>query len=443
MSEAQTAARLLRKPTLPLPEPLRAAEEPSFTHYSVVTRLPEIARRTLAENPFPPEIAARIQALIDEIPHGKIRPIVLPDSDGSGTSKRGHSNNESADWSAWTAPYLGQDWLQAPWFFIEEYFYIRILEATGYFGRGDWERRDPYTDQKRLGLVSERARLRALAANVQNTLAFDPSEWQDGLTRLLLADLWGNQSDLSLWPVKHGETSHHAAAHEAHSRTGGAALEHVLSNDLDALMDYLEGIVPAETRIDILLDNAGYELAADLALADYLLESGRAAQVRLHAKTHPVFVSDALEKDIFATLDYLVFEGHLAAHAMAVRLRSRLVDGRLRIQHHPFWTSPLAMWDMPGDLVQELRDSSLLISKGDANYRRLLGDLHWPNETPFSAVMDYLPFALLALRTLKSEITLGIPPERVPADDAQWMTNGRWGLIQFAPPSGRDPAVTI
>lgn len=34
----------------------------------------------------------------------------------------------------------------------------------------------------------------------------------------------------------------------------------------------------------------------------------------------------------------------------------------------------------------------LLISKGDANYRRLLGDLHWPYDTAPKAVLEYLPW---------------------------------------------------
>jgi hypothetical protein len=207
-----------------------------------------------------------------------------------------------------------------------------------------------------------------------------------------------------------------------------------VKTDLDAALAYLDRLDGGRARVDILLDNAGYELVTDLALADFLLASGRSAQVVLHAKCYPVFVSDALENDILDTLDFLVLEGHAETRAMAVRLRTGLLADRLVIRCHPFWTSPLPAWEMPADLQQELAGSTLLIAKGDANYRRLLGDRHWAQELPFSAVVDYFTCGVLALRTLKSEIAVGVPAERVPTGDADWMINGRWGLVQFAAP---------
>ncbi|MBE0695915.1 MAG: DUF89 family protein, partial [Anaerolineaceae bacterium] len=65
--------------------------------------------------------------------------------------------------------------------------------------------------------------------------------------------------------------------------------------------------------------------------------------------------------------------------------------------------------------------------------RRLLGDRHWPLDTPFAAVVSYFKPALLALRTCKSEIAVGISPDRIPQDEEKWLSNGRWGLIEFAP----------
>jgi hypothetical protein len=117
---------------------------------------------------------------------------------------------------------------------------------------------------------------------------------------------------------------------------------------------------------------------------------------------------------------------------MAARLNQQRSNGALRMGPHPFWTSPLPAWEMPADLAAEIAPARLLISKGDANYRRLLGDLHWPVSQPFASVVNYFQPAVLALRTLKSEIAVGIPAERVPAGDPRWMVSGRYGLIQFA-----------
>ena len=78
--------------------------------------------------------------------------------------------------------------------------------------------------------------------------------------------------------------------------------------------------------------------------------------------------------------------------------------------------------------------ADLLISKGDANYRRWLGDRHWPFTTPFRQILAYRPAPLLVLRVLKSEIVVGLTARAAGKDgpaDPTWMYDGRWGLIQF------------
>ena len=76
-----------------------------------------------------------------------------------------------------------------------------------------------------------------------------------------------------------------------------------------------------------------------------------------------------------------------------------------------------------------------MIFKGDANYRRHVGDALWQPETPFAEVTAYFPAPLLALRTLKSDAIVGLPPglaERLDGEDAHWRVNGRRGVAQFA-----------
>jgi hypothetical protein len=101
---------------------------------------------------------------------------------------------------------------------------------------------------------------------------------------------------------------------------------------------------------------------------------------------------------------------------------------------HFFWNSPLYWWEMPEDVGREQARSSLLISKGDANYRRLTGDRHWPFTLPFADVVCYTPVPLLALRVIKSELALGLRPgqaEAVSREDPNWLFDGKWGVIQF------------
>ncbi len=419
-----------------LPEPLRASEIPSFTNYSVVVRLPDIARRTMQENYFTPQTTAAIEALIAEIPEGKIRQVTAPLA------------RDSAQWAGYIQPYMGMNWLEVPWFFAEEYFYLRVLEATGYFHPGNGQSKDPYAGQKHLGLVSSRDAIYSLAEHTTPVDSGSPDGWREALARLLLVDLWGNQNDLSMWPIQKdgggkeltGGKAGHPSGAESSRQNGStldglrAARKNILSDDLPDALDYICDLPGASARVDILLDNAGYELVCDLALADFLLTSRRIGQVTVHAKSHPVFVSDVIEKDFHDTLDFLIFAGHHASKALSIRLREHLVSDRLVLRCHPFWVSPLAAWDMPEDLFAEIGQADLLIVKGDANYRRLLGDRHWPVDLPFSSAVDYLPCPVLALRTLKSEIAVGIQPDQVPTTDPQWMIDGRWGMVQFTLP---------
>ncbi|MCB8984033.1 MAG: protein-glutamate O-methyltransferase family protein [Ardenticatenaceae bacterium] len=403
-----------RLPALPLPAPLRGSETGSFTHYSIAVRLPDIGRRIVAENNFRSHIAADIQALIEEIPNGAIRPLF------------DHDAPDAGDWRQYCLPYLGQSWLQAPWFFVETYFYRRVLEATQYFEQGAATAvYDPFARQKKQGLLSSRAVTRDLCAAVNRWLGH-PAARRDALHHLLSVALWGNQADLSMWPADSDDNPSHG---EEERR------EHLLLDESTAVIDHL--LAPDRPiRLDLIADNAGFELVGDLCLLDYALHSDTAESVTLHLKSHPTFVSDATPTDVRQTITYLAQADDPEMKTVGGRLQAALDDGRLQLRDHLFWTSPLAMWEMPASLAADLQAAHLVISKGDANYRRLLGDRHWAFDTPFADVVAYFPASLLALRTLKSEVVVGLAPDLIaamPQRDPDWLINGRWGLIQFAP----------
>ena len=65
--------------------------------------------------------------------------------------------------------------------------------------------------------------------------------------------------------------------------------------------------------VDLVLDNAGFELVADLALVEFLVSSGLADRVRLRVKCQPWFVSDTMEVDLDWTLQQM--EGGQLAQA--------------------------------------------------------------------------------------------------------------------------------
>ncbi len=388
-----------------LPPPLRGEERGTWAHDAVVRRLPEIARRVLAENDLHPEAQRAVEALMAEIPLGSIRALQDPGAPDIGA------------WEVYVEPYLGADWLQVPWFFAETYFYRRILEATGYFRPGPGLGKDPFRLQKERGLAQ------GLAYGARLLEA----EASADLGRLLFLDLWSNQADLSLWPAEKGGRAETGAEEELQAR--------LLVDDRPRVVQHWQARRGTPRRAHLILDNVGVELVVDLVLTDRLLAESGVEMLVLHPKAHPTFVSDATAGDVRETVEAMVAADG-ALREMGRRLRIARDSGRLSEQVSFFWTSPLAMWEMPDDLRGVLAASDLVVLKGDANYRRLLGDRKWPFDTPLEAILGYFPAPLLALRTLKAELAAGIPEEAVrnaSREDPDWLTDGRWGMIQYWP----------
>ena len=94
------------------------------------------------------------------------------------------------------------------------------------------------------------------------------------------------------------------------------------------------------------------------------------------------------------------------------------------------------MWDMTEPLRTDMATRcDLAFVKGDANYRRLLGDCMWDMTLPFQDIVgSYFPCPVCALRTLKAEIGCGMEAnqiDRAKELDDSWMVNGRFGVVHF------------
>lgn len=397
-------------PSRKLPPPLRGSDENSFAHRTVTERWPRIAHQLLAENDFASSVETGIRTLIEEIPEGPIRAI---------------EDEEAPDaplWNEYVSEYEGRTWLTIPWFFGEHYFYRRIVEATGYLTPGLGFRQDPFTNAKRASLNESREAIQKLVP----LLAELPSGREEVLgwvARLLRTALWGNQADLSLFQVGEERPDH---------LTSGAGGRHLLIDETSETAEYLDALAH-RARVDLLADNTGMELVSDLLLADGLLRTGLAEEVVLHVKAHPTFVSDATISDVTGTLQVLETDPEEEVRALAGRMRRHLSTGSLRLEDAFTWTSPLPFRDLPGEAGTALARSDLIVSKGDAHYRRLLGDRHWPYTKPFEEVLAFFPAPILALRTLKAEVVCGLGEEqvqRVEQEDPEWLVNGRWGVAQ-------------
>jgi hypothetical protein len=228
--------------------------------------------------------------------------------------------------------------------------------------------------------------------------------------------LWGNRADLSNYTILEQAQGGLATRRERHN---------ILIDHTAKVATLLSAGVE---RIDFINDNAGLELLFDLALACFLLEQGWTRTVVLHVKNRPFFVSDAMRHDVRQLVALL------PAEPLGAPLGRHLASGDLRLEEDAFWTTGLMLYQMPASLREELASSDLVIIKGDVNYRRLLGDRHWPHDTGMDAVTAYFPAPFLVLRTLKGEIMVGLEPgqaEALAAEDPTWLINGKRGIIQF------------
>jgi uncharacterized protein with ATP-grasp and redox domains len=400
-------------PKLPLPSPLLGSEVGTFAEYTVAQRMPAIARRVIAENNFPENINNCLKQLASELPSEPLSPLL---------------HDTGVDFSAWVKyleSYHGQRWIDVPWFLAETYFYRLILEITNYFRPGELQGVDPFKLQKCQGLEKSLDSIIPLCIQLNQWLADAQKEHelnQTALIGLLYFALWGNRVDLSLWSALESDRSRFDIQSQQ---------SHILVDDAAKVTQLLGS---KGKRIDFVIDNAGFELVCDLCLVDFLLGSGVANQVKLHLKPHPTFVSDAMIKDVLHTTEFLATSSHEDVTSFAKRLQENIASERLVLCEDYFWTSPLAFWEIPDSLKSELSAANLIVIKGDANYRRLLGDRHWDFTTNFADIVSYLSVPIVALRTLKSEVVAGIKPEvieEVAKSDSDWLKNGQWGVIQL------------
>jgi len=387
----------------------------SFARCTIVERKPQIIQQVIEDNDYPPGIVQALETFKREIASQPMQPL-----------------NEQAPgvafWGRELVAYQGKTWLEVPWYFAETYFYRRLLEAVRYFQPGHWKGHDPFEKQKQ---TQEEMAVERLAdswgqlAGAESDAAFEA---------LLHSCLWGNRADLSNYTV----------AIQAH---GGLATREERHNILiDHTNEVQELLVSGLERVDFVNDNVGLDVLFDLALADFLLVQGWVREVVFHLKDRPFFVSDAMPKDVWATIAMLKAASDATVQDLGARLEEHVGAGRLILEDDApstvseatsgqgFWTSCLMFRQMPPSLRTELERSNLVILKGDVNYRRLLDDRHWPHTKRLEEIADYFPALFLVLRTLKGEIMVGLEPgqaEALAAKDTTWLINGKRGIVQL------------
>lgn len=273
-----------------------------------------------------------------------------------------------------------------------------------------WKNYDVFARQKintfrssRPAVIELAARYKALLLQLEEGSGKPEDEEAEKILFMEMCEicLWGNATDLSLLTNLTYEDIQKLQGSEARK----SAEKNILVNDLPAAYEVLKKAKAqgkAERRVDIVLDNAGFELFVDLILAGYLLSSGLATLVVLHPKSIPWFVSDVLPSDFSALLNALanpkqfyetpsedeelqgktpeaLSEKELEDLSFLFMNWSQLyAEGEVILRPNRFWTHPGSFWRLPHmekELYNDLKTSDVVIFKGDLNYRKLTGDV--------------------------------------------------------------------
>jgi len=377
------------------------------------------------------------------------------------------------EWQEWKQceaefEFADKTWLSISWLFLETYVYRKMLELCEYYGdqastsEGDNKKeaqlkrglRDPFELQKREALAVGMKNLIEFAhsavqhytkyheAKKSSSVEVEVAERKELTQFLLHACLWGNQIDLSVTGgmiLKDDEMDKKSKEESSSS--------HIVLNDTAEAIAKFESLLLAQqsgsnntTKVAFIVDNAGPEIVADMFLADALVQLGMTSTVTFFVKEQPVFVSDAMIKDFEYTIEQLQACGDATMHKFATRFQHYFTTKTWVFQEDRFFTLPLPFWDMPHRVRSAIAEHSLCIIKGDANYRKLINDLHWDtlNVEFKTVVKHYFPTSLISLRTLKSESLVGLTTDerrakamQLDKDEPNWRTTGKYGIVQY------------
>ena len=168
-----------------------------------------------------------------------------------------------------------------------------------------------------------------------------------------------------------------------------------------------------------------------------------ADEVIFHVKKYPFFVSDATENDFGFLLQSI-----LTKDKDIEECRDYLNSGKIKVETNDFWTSPKTFNELKNedsDLYKELTKSSLIIVKGDLNYRRLVEDKNWNYDESFIKLTENVfgDVPILAPRVIKSDVLVGVSSamyhlakstESVNSSiENSFKANGKWAVIHFNP----------
>merc|ERR1719427_2500983 len=258
---------------------------------------------------------------------------------------------------------------------------------------------DPFSSMKEDAYNAAKPAVEELSAYLIKVCSENPTN--ENLPELFLVflqmSLWANKSDLSL-SLGSSDESVRVNPHESVTKLK----PFILADQSKDVWEYLQGLrnKTEKVRVDIVLDNAGVEFFTDLIFAEFILAMGIADEVVFQPKAIPWYVSDVIPGDLTKLYDLLSAWNNKNVSECINRFKSRFDKGQMKMESdqklirfysvgRPFHE----MKDHTPELYQQLRSkSSLVVFKGDLNYRKLVGDLNWEYTATFEqALMGFRP----------------------------------------------------
>jgi hypothetical protein len=383
-----------RQPPLKIP----AYAAGSFALFTLQQRLPKILAQAKAELRQESQDDARWGALESGLASG-------------GAIEGDLFALDTPFWRSTSASLAGHTWSELPFFDLEFLFYHAINSIAASVQPG----LDVFARTRHTALVDA-------LPGVELTLAAGGTSRIDVALELALS---GNHADLS--QLAHLTTTTAPAS----AATTAQQSKSRLVDERSALQERLAQ--EQDGTVQVLADNAGSELCFDLNLVDALLTLRRGPVV-LQLKPKPMFVSDALVSDVEQTIDRFIQRGvGSRLVALGIRLRQALDSGRLSLSAPPDWAEPRHMNALSPELTAALQAATLVIAKGDLNYRRFFEDRAWPADTKVDAASVGTSMHAFSLRVLKSDTIVGLDAadvSRLFATEPDWRSNGAHSLVQ-------------
>ncbi|KAM7540426.1 hypothetical protein Aperf_G00000030114 [Anoplocephala perfoliata] len=338
-------------------------------------------------------------------------------------------------------------WFTAPWLFVECYMYRRLFNIVCNCGLSSL---DIFHERKVSSFTNSLPSLVSMCELLENAISSNhPESPLEDLKLFLSCSLWSNEFDLSL---QAGEVHSYVdiGASQLKADINSKITNQMVVNDLDQVVAHWPPKDSPRTVV-LVMDNASPEMFADLVLSEFLLSAGLVERVVFMPKCIPWFVSDVTGRD-FEWLLKGTLPGsceHLEKiRPWLERWSQRFSNGSFVTEVHEFWTLPFGYNEMecraPNLYHQLTNGCNVVIFKGDLNYRKLLEDRSWApdsEEVKLKAFKRCFPqkekecgSLMMALRVSKSDVAVGLTPERlqeVRACDPQWWIKGLYGFIQI------------